>query len=79
MNFWIAGKREPLVKTLAHVDMLVINESETRQLAEEANLVKAAQKIMDMGPKILVVKRGEYGVLMFCEGTIFSLPSYNFV
>jgi len=76
MNFWISGKRSALVETLAHVDMLVINEAEVRQLADEANLVKAAQKIMAMGPDILVVKRGEYGVLMFNGATVFSLPAY---
>jgi len=76
MNFWITGKREALVKTLAHVDMLVINEAETRQLAGTANLVKAAQTVMAMGPRILVIKRGEYGVLMFSGGSIFSLPAY---
>jgi len=76
MNFWIEGKREALVKTLGHVDMLVINEAEVRQLAEEPNLVKAAQTISAMGPKTLVIKRGEYGVLMFSEGKVFSIPAY---
>lgn len=76
MNFWIEGKREALVKTLAHVDILVVNEGEVRQLAQEANLVKAARSIMALGPKTLVVKRGEYGVLVFGEHTIFSAPAY---
>lgn len=76
MNFWIAGKREALKKTLAHVDMLVINEAETRQLAEEPNLVRAALAILAMGPKALVVKRGEYGVLMFTRDSVFSIPAY---
>jgi sugar/nucleoside kinase (ribokinase family) len=76
MNFWIGGKREALLKTLRHVDILLINEGETRQLAEEPNLVKAARLILDMGPKTLVVKRGEYGVIMFSEHSIFSAPAY---
>jgi len=76
MNFWIGGKREALLKTLRHVDILVINEGETRQLAEEPNLVKAARSILAMGPKTLVVKRGEYGVIMFSEHSIFSAPAY---
>jgi sugar/nucleoside kinase (ribokinase family) len=76
MNFWIGGKREALLKTLRHVDILVINEGETRQLAEEPNLVKAARSILAMGPKTLVVKRGEYGVIMFTEHSIFSAPAY---
>jgi sugar/nucleoside kinase (ribokinase family) len=76
MNFWIGGKREALLKTLRHVDILLINEGETRQLAEEPNLVKAARLILDMGPKTLVVKRGEYGVIMFSAHSIFSAPAY---
>ncbi len=76
MNFWIEGKRDALVHTLGHVDILVINESEVRQLAEEANLVKAARQVLAMGPKTLVVKRGEYGVLVFNQHSIFSAPAY---
>ncbi len=76
MNFWIEGKREALVETLKHVDVLVINEGEARQLAEEPNLRKAAQAILGMGPKSLVIKRGEYGVIMFTEHSIFSAPAY---
>ena len=76
MNFWIAGKREALVNTLRHVDILVINEGETRQLANEPNLVRAARAILALGPRTLVVKRGEYGVLVFGEHSIFSIPAY---
>lgn len=76
MNFWIDGKREALVRTLGQVDILVINEGETRQLANESNLVKAARSILAMGPKTLVVKRGEYGVLVFGEHSVFSIPAY---
>jgi len=76
MNFWIGGKREALIQTLAEVDILVINEGETRQLAGEANLVKAARAILGLGPKTLVVKRGEYGVLVFTAHSIFSAPAY---
>jgi sugar/nucleoside kinase (ribokinase family) len=75
MNFWIEGKREQLVKTLGFVDILIINEGEVRQLADEANLQKAARLILAMGPKTLIVKRGEYGVLMFTEHSIFSAPA----
>ncbi len=76
MNFWIEGKRDALVKTLGHVDILVINEAEVRQLADEANLVKASRAVLAMGPKTLVVKRGEYGVLVFSEHSVFSAPAY---
>ena len=76
MNFWIEGKRDALVNTLKHVDVLVINEGEVRQLADEPNLRKAAQAILAMGPKSLVVKRGEYGVIMFTEHSVFAAPAY---
>lgn len=76
MNFWIDGKREALLKTLRFVDILLINEGEARQLAGEANLVKAARIILALGPKTLVIKRGEYGVLMFTAHSIFSAPAY---
>ncbi len=76
MNFWIEGKRDALVETLNHVDILVINEAEVRQLAREANLIKAARSIIALGPRTLVVKRGEYGVLVFGEHSVFSAPAY---
>jgi len=76
MNFWIEGKLESLKRTLGRVDILIINDSETRQLAGVANLVKAAQKIMSLGPKTLIVKRGEYGVLMFHGASIFAAPAF---
>ena len=76
MNFWIDGKRDALLRTLGLVDILMINEAEVRQLAEEPNLVKAAAIIRSFGPKTLVIKRGEYGVLMFGEGSVFSAPAY---
>lgn len=76
MNFWIDGKRDELIKTLKYVDILLINDGEVRQLADESNMVKAAQKVLAMGPKTLVVKRGEYGATMFTEHGVFSAPAY---
>jgi sugar/nucleoside kinase (ribokinase family) len=76
MNFWIGGKRDALIRTLAHVDILIINEAEVRQLADEPNLIKAAEVVRGFGPRILVVKRGEYGVLMFSEHSVFAAPAY---
>jgi sugar/nucleoside kinase (ribokinase family) len=76
MNFWIERERSALIELLKKVDILLINESEARQLGEEANLIKAARLILDMGPKTLVVKRGEYGALMFSEHTVFAAPAY---
>lgn len=76
MNFWIEGKREALVRTLREVDVVIINDGEARELAGAANLVKAAQRILDLGPKTLIIKRGEYGALMFNERTTFAAPAY---
>ncbi len=75
MNYWIANKAESLRQTLNLVDTLLINDAETRQLAGEANLVQAAQKILAWGPKSLVIKRGEYGALMINEGGWFAAPA----
>jgi len=76
MNFWISGKREALLNTLKNVDILIINDGEARQLAAEANLVKAASVIMSFGPKHVIVKRGEHGALMFNSKNVFAAPAY---
>ncbi len=76
MNFWIEGKRDSLLETLKLVDILHINEAEARQLTEEPSLVKAARKIFSYGPKTVVIKRGEYGVLLFTHDNVFSAPAY---
>ncbi|MDW7646017.1 MAG: PfkB family carbohydrate kinase [Desulfuromonadales bacterium] len=76
MNFWIEGKREALLETLKRVDIFLINEGEARQLSGEPNLMKAAAKILAMGPETLVIKRGEYGVLMFREHSVFAAPAF---
>jgi sugar/nucleoside kinase (ribokinase family) len=76
MNFWIQGKRDALRRILAEVDAFVVNDSEARMLTEEPNLVKAARRILDYGPRIVVVKRGEYGALMVVEGRFFFVPAF---
>jgi len=76
MNFWIEKKPKDLQKTIEKVDILIINEAEAREFASEPNLVKAAKKIISMGPKTLIIKRGEYGSLMFTGSFIFSAPAY---
>ncbi len=76
MNFWIQGKREALLRVLRRVDVITINDAEARQLAGEANLIKAARAIERMGPKVVVVKRGEYGALMVANGGFFIVPAY---
>jgi sugar/nucleoside kinase (ribokinase family) len=76
MNFWITGKRPELLKVLERVDMLMINDSEARQLSGEYNLVRAAKKIRSFGPKHLMLKQGEYGALLFSGDEIFRAPAY---
>ena len=76
MNYWIEGRRNELIKLLKRVSVLIINDSEARLLASEPNLVKAAKMIREMGPKILIIKKGEHGALLFMENTVFSAPAY---
>lgn len=76
MNFWIQGKREALVRVLAEVDVVTINDAEARQLAQEPNLIKAARAIAALGPRTVVVKRGEYGALLLADGAFFIVPAY---
>ncbi len=76
MNFWIQGKAAELRKTLAKTQVLLVNDSEARELSGEWNLVKAARAIRAMGPSIVVVKKGEHGVLMFDERGAFAAPAF---
>lgn len=75
MNFWITGKKDSLIKTLELVDLLTINEGEAFLLSEQSNILDAAAAIRKMGPKALIVKRGEYGALLFTDHGIFSAPA----
>jgi sugar/nucleoside kinase (ribokinase family) len=76
MNFWINGKREALWRVLEKVDILIINDGEARALGGNPNLVKVAQLVLARGPKHLIIKRGEYGVLMFNEKQVFGAPAF---
>ena len=76
MNYWIDGTPEELRAVLRRVDALVINDEEARQLSGEVNLVKAARTIQQMGPSILVIKRGEYGALMARASGFFAVPAF---
>ena len=76
MNFWIEGTPDALKKTLKGVDLLVINDSEARELADEPNLIIAANKVREMGPDSLIIKKGEHGALLFTGDEIFSAPAY---
>lgn len=74
MNFWIEGKRNSLGRVLECVDLITINEGEARLLSGEGNLRRAANRIQAMGPKTVIIKRGEYGALLFHAGDLFSAP-----
>lgn len=76
MNFWIEGAKEDLLKTLSRVDVLIINDSEARQLSGHPNLVKAAAAIRKMGPHTLIIKKGEHGALLFVKDEIFAAPAF---
>ena len=76
MNYWIHSTPAELVEMLKHIDILIINDAEARELAKEANLTRAARRILTMGPQRLVVKRGEYGAAMFTENSYFATPAY---
>lgn len=75
MNFWMDSAMDELRKVIGRVDILTINDAEARQLSGEHSLVKAAGKIMAMGPKYLVVKKGEHGALLFGEDRVFFAPA----
>jgi sugar/nucleoside kinase (ribokinase family) len=76
MNYWIERSNEDLRETLRHVDILMINDAETRQLSSEHNLLRAAKHIFKMGPSTLVVKRGEYGAMMVDKSGVFCVPAF---
>ena len=75
MNFWIESKLPALKELLTKIDVLTINDEEARQLAEEHNVVKAARKLVTMGPKTVIIKRGEHGALLFQGDNVFSAPA----
>jgi len=75
MNFWMDIALDALKKVIARVDVLTINDEEARQLSGEYSLVKAAEKILTMGPKYLIIKKGEHGALLFGEGQMFFAPA----
>ena len=76
MNYWIEGKRDALLELLARVDALLVNDSEARELSGEHNLSQAARWIRSKGPRIVIIKKGEHGALLFTEESVFFAPGY---
>jgi len=76
MNHWIAESRGPLEALLPRIDLLVINDEEARELAGEANVVRAARRILALGTRRVLVKRGEYGAILFSADSVFAVPAY---
>ncbi len=76
MNMWIETTRDSLLAAIGEVDCVIINDAEIRELTEEANLARAARSVMEMGPRAVVAKQGEYGAALFTESGFFALPGY---
>lgn len=76
MNFWIENTPGALRETLGVVDCLIINDSEARQLSGEPNLIRAARAVREMGPRVLIIKKGEHGALLFVDDDVFSAPAF---
>ncbi len=76
MNYWIETKPKELMETMKVMDVIVVNESEARLLTQEPNLIKAAKRIIALGPKIVIIKKGEHGAVLVTEDSIFSAPAY---
>jgi sugar/nucleoside kinase (ribokinase family) len=77
MNYWIQGMPEELAKVLATVEILLINEGEARMLSKQNHLKKAAEHIQKLGPRVVVIKRGEHGATLFGPESIFTVPAYQ--
>lgn len=76
MNLWIATQKKPLKRLMKKVDLFVANDGEARTLSGESNLIKAAKALRRMGPELIVVKKGEHGVLFYCDRFRFAFPAY---
>ncbi|RPH37242.1 sugar kinase [bacterium] len=76
MNYWIDRKKTDLQKTLKRINILILNDSEARLLSQEPNLIKAGRVIRSMGPRVLIIKKGEHGALLLTDQMTFSAPAY---
>jgi sugar/nucleoside kinase (ribokinase family) len=76
MNFWIDGKRDRVLEVFRRVDAVTLNDAEARQLCETTSLVNAGRQLLDMGPKVVIIKKGEHGALLFTQRDYFAAPSF---
>jgi len=76
MNFWISSKRAALDEVIGHTQVIILNDQEVRQLTGSANLIAGGQKILEKGPRVVVIKKGEHGAIMMQNQSIFSAPAY---
>ena len=76
MNFWIEGKRDALLELLPSVDLLLVNDSEARELSGDYNLARAARWIHERGPRYVIIKKGEHGAILFTPASVFFAPGY---
>ena len=76
MNYWIQGKKDLLLELLRHIDILMVNDSEARELSGDWNIYRAARWVLERGPKMTVIKQGEHGALLVNHGTVFKVPAY---
>ena len=76
MNFWISSKKKSLLRLLRHVDIFLCNDSEARELSGEYNLIQAARWMLSRGPKLVVIKKGEHGVVCLTKESLFAAPAY---
>jgi sugar/nucleoside kinase (ribokinase family) len=76
MKFWIEGKRDALIEVLKRVDVVLVNDAEARELCDTVNLHKAARMLLELGPRHIVIKKGEHGCLMFGRDTFFAAPAF---
>lgn len=76
MNYWIEHQRRELTKLLKRVNVFMVNDAEAREFSRQSNLIKAAKSILALGPKIVVIKKGEHGAVLFSGNSIFSVPAY---
>lgn len=79
MNYWIEHNRDGLLKVIPKLNVFILSDGEAKEICETANLIKAGRQLLKMGPKYIIIKKGEHGALLFHENRIFSVPAYSYV